>query len=241
MNDLIELGSSVEADIAKENLKELIVERADDVLELITGAAPGLSVITKLKKIYRSVNDYFLMEKIVTFLTDLSSMKTSERKNLINKLNNDPIHGQEFGKFLIVAIDRLEFVDKAVYLARACKFYEREDISQPLLTKIKGIIEKIDLADLKKLGYREDGGCFGYPNGYKSQNLYLFQSLDLVNIEHSIGEFENYNQMKALDRAKDLSRPSLPKLTDLGKILIYVINDIPFDKWMKQKAIQYSL
>jgi len=239
MNELSELGAFVEADIAKNNLKELISERADDVIQSLTGITPGLSVIHKLSKTYHSVKDYFLMEKIIAFLTDLSSMDVKERKNLINKINNEPIHGQQFGKFLILAIDRLEYTDKAVYVARACKFYEREDISQSLLTKFKGVIEKIELNDLKKLKCTEKMGqfeYFGYPRNFDSEGLYLFQSLDLVLFEHTVSDFREYHQLEVARMSRKSRGPKLPQLSCLGQVFIHIINDKPFDIWLKRAA-----
>jgi hypothetical protein len=133
MNELDELAVSVEADVAKDNLLEIIAEQGDKIIESFTEMMPGLSVIFKLNNAYKSVQNYFLIEKIIIFLTGLSSMTTKQRKNLIEKINNDPIHGQQFGKFLIISIDRLDFAEKSTYLARVCKFYERGDISKSLL------------------------------------------------------------------------------------------------------------
>jgi hypothetical protein len=240
MNQLTELAASVEADVAKDNLKELIAEKADDVMESLTGITPGLSIVAKLAKIYHSVRDYFLMEKIVAFLTDLSSLKVSERKSLIGKLNDDPIYGQKFGKFIIIAIDRLEYIDKAIYLARACKFYERGDISKELFIKVKGIIEKVELAHLKRLGYEEENGYCGYPQRFNSEGLYLFQSLDLVVFEHTISDFKEYSQLKTFGMDRDVSQPKNPELTELGRILIHIIKDLSFGRWLKDSSIRHN-
>jgi hypothetical protein len=244
MNDLNDLGASMEADIAKDNLKELISEKADSIAESLMGVTPGLSVVFKLSKIYHSVQDFFLMEKVVAFLTDVSSMEINQRENLISKLNNDPIHGQKFGKFLILAIDRLEYVDKALYLARICKFYEREDISQELLIRMKGIMEKIELTDLKKLRCTKNSDLFhyfGYPNRFDSEGLYLFQSLDLISFEHTASDFKEYQKLKIGRKAGNIPRPAPPRLTILGRILIHIINDIPFDKWLKQSSLKQNI
>lgn len=233
MNQLDDIATSVEADVAKENLKELIAERVDDILEQITGITPGLSIVAKLGKIYSSVRDYYLIEKCVMFLSNLSSLNYDERKHLIDKINNDPIYGQKFGKFIILAIDRLEYAEKAVFLARACKFYEREDITKDLFIRLKSIIEKVELSDLNGLGYDEQFGYYGYPSRFNRPGLYQFQSLDLVVFEHTVSDFKNYESLRHLGKFSDVSKPSEPKLTKLGKLLIHITNDIPLNGWLK--------
>ncbi|WP_342644886.1 hypothetical protein [Mucilaginibacter sp. CSA2-8R] len=233
MNHLIDMATSIEADVAKENLKELIAERADDILEQITGMTPGLSIVAKLGKIYGSVRDYHLIEKCVAFLTNLSSLSYDERKNLVYKINNDPIYGQKFGKFIVLAIDRLEYAEKAVYLARACKFYERADISKDLFIRIKGILEKIELCDLQALSYNDKHGYHGFPSRFNFPRLYQFQSLDLVIFEHTVADFKAYESSYISGNRLGTSRPSEPKLTNLGKIIIHIINDIPLNRWLK--------
>ena len=93
------------------------------------------------------------------------------------------------------------------------------------------------MQDLKSCYY--EGGDFehcGFPRRFEHPALYLFQALGLVVIESSIASEREYSQLQA--RGMNGDRPRQPYLTDLGKILIHVINDIPISSFLiKQNHI----
>lgn len=233
LKQLDEIGVAFEADIAKEDLKEILAEQTDDLIETITGFVPGLSVFIKLRKAYKSIKDYFLISKIFRFLTDISSMSSVERNTLIGKINEDPIYEQKFGTFLITALDRLDFVDKASYLARICKFYGKGQISKSQLIRFKGFIEKIELEDLKKCSYLYEGNgpYYSFPSEFRDPPLFMFQALGIVKITHYEDDFNDFRVLESAGLGRDTTSPQKPTLTDLGEIFIAVINDGPLTEW----------
>lgn len=242
MGELREIGAALEADLAKENLKEMLAEQTDKLVENITGQVPGLAIVHKIAKAYRSVKDYFLMDKILRFLTDISSMDTQQRKKLVDKVDEDPIYEQKFGTFIITAIDRLDFLDKATYLANISKVYARDEISKSNYVRFKGFIEKIELEDLKKCIYyfEDDHPYYNFPENYSEPSLFLFQALGILKITNSEKEYKQHYRNRAMGIPNN-ANPSVqgPKLTELGELFIASIHNGPLTQWQIQ-AKKYS-
>jgi len=153
MKELEQSGSALESDIVKENLKEIIFDLSQPIVETIGQAIgeniPGLSIFFKGAKAVSAIRDQDLMNKVISFLNEAEQMDHIKRKKLVDKVNKDPIYGQRFGAFVLVALDRYDFAVKAKYLARALKFYERNDISKITLIRINSAIQQIQLMDLE--------------------------------------------------------------------------------------------
>lgn len=148
LKELEKIGESLEADILKEDLKEVTEELSNMLISQVGENIPGVGIFFKTIKAIGSVKDYVLMTKVVAFLGELDKMSASSRKSLVDKINSDRIYGQRFGAYLISAIDRHEFAHKSVFLARICKYYERGDISKPVLIKLNSVIENMHLEDI---------------------------------------------------------------------------------------------
>ena len=116
--------------MVKEDLKELLIDVRDKITKEVLNQIPGLASFLSVKKIFTGVQDYFLIKKVYAFLFELSSMPLESRVTLVEKINADPIYGQQFGIFLILALDRHEFEQKAIMLARICKYYEMKVLSK---------------------------------------------------------------------------------------------------------------
>lgn len=219
--DIKLLGNSIEDDIRKANLKELLDQQEKNV-EMVTDNITGLSFLNQFKRMYSGIQDYFLIKKVSKFLFELSSMSAESRVALIDKINEDPIYGQKFGTFLITALDRHDFENKSVMLARVCKYYESGYLSRTNFVRFKGIIEHMDIEDLVKLQYH-GYDIVGYPQSRNDISLYQFQTLGLTSIKTS-SEMINDGSLFTDGRPHDRHAVEV-NLTKYGQDFILVIND----------------
>ncbi len=215
------LGASIEDDIKRDDLKHLL-DLQEKNLETVTDNVPGLSFFNQFKKMYNGIQDFFLMKKVSRFLFEISSMSAEARIHLIDSINSDPVYGQKFGTFLIAALDRHDFEDKSIYLARVCKYYENGYLTRSKMVRFKGLIEQIDLEDLVNLKY--DGlSCVGYPMHHLDIALYQFQTLGLTKVRTG-GELISSGPL-TLDRISFNRDRVEVDLTTFGTEFIRVIND----------------
>jgi len=226
MKELERAGAKFEEDAAQEHLMDITSDLLQITAQSIGETLPGIGVIFKIGKAAHSIRDYATMEKVLAFFYQLSSMDKKKRLSLIKKINEDPIYGQKFGTFLLTAIDRHDFKEKSVYLATACKFYERGDMSKNNFIRIKTMIESNDLMDLEEWmspnNYRLGDKNIIPPlaiqkflsTGIISQN-YNFDAISGSRIEKSV---RVTNRIRTQDVIKY-------KLTSLGNLLLSILLD----------------
>jgi hypothetical protein len=219
--DISLLGISIEEDIKKHDLRDLLDLREKN-METFIDNVPGLSFFNHFRKMYNGIQDYFMMKKVATFMIEISSMSAEARINLIDSINSDPVYGQKFGTFLIAALDRHDFEHKSIYLARVCKYYENGYLTKSKMVRFKGLIEQIDLEDLVNLKYNGFSGV-GYPKHHLDVALYQFQALGLTRVMTG-GELTSTGPL-TLDRMY-LNRDRVEvAITTFGTEFIQVIND----------------
>jgi hypothetical protein len=223
MKELEASGSALEADVTKENLRDIIGDMSETTAAAIGEGIPGLSILIKAAKAYQSIKDQFLMDKVLTFLYEISKMTADSRKNLVAKINTDKIYGQKFGAFVLIALDRHDFADKSVYLARACRFLEQDAISINSFVRIKTMIENLNLVDIKRWIDNE------YRSFPKSEDLAYnyFLANGVIKTQHNFNKILSKNASRSFNLNRDVVRISL---TSLGSILYYIVQDKHLDQ-----------
>lgn len=150
MKELEQIGEAFEAEIVKQDLTELAGDLSDTLRQQLGEDIPVFGVFFKAIKAIGAIKDLALISKVYAFMGEVGKMSTKQRKSLVKKINKDRVYGQRFGAYLISAIDRHEFSQKSVYLARACKYFERGDISRWALIKLNTIIQNVHLQDIQE-------------------------------------------------------------------------------------------
>lgn len=230
MKELESAGSAFESDAAKDNLKDIISDLGSATLESVGENLPGIGVVFKIGKALSSIRDYELMNKALTFLYELSKMSAESREKLIKKINSDPIFGQKFGTFILTAIDRHDFKEKSAFLAVACKFYERGDMSKENFIRIKTMIELNDLIDLK--GWVQKtmiiNGKIAYGiHGISSETLQKFIFTGVVRVGY------HFDKIKPKDKSginnTITSEVIRHNLSSVGRLLMNILSDVPLN------------
>jgi len=234
MNEIQKAGSNLEHDIVNDNLLDIVAEISNPILESIGENIPVVGLFLKGIKAFNSIKDEFLMQKVGVFLNELSTMSQSERENFVNKMNDDPIFGQKAGAFIVTALDRLDFQQKAVYLARASKFFERGDINKNTFIRIKGILEGIELIDIEHWIER---GIGYHPNKEEDVGFSAFISAGVLE------RIFDFNHIINPGRGKphDLRRVLQIRLSKLGAVFFKILIDQHFDeddKWQYEHFVK---
>jgi hypothetical protein len=192
--DYKKIGSHFEADMVKENLLSIIAGLGDITISFFTGLPQGyLSVIDNMYKSISSFRDHALMEKVLYFLDEGSTATVEEREDLIKKFDADKSFEQKFALFTLVALDRLDFPQKATFLSRILKAYQQGVINKLEVVRFKSIVENIELEDL--MGLRNSWGYEGYPRDRSHPSLFKFQAFGLIRIRSGLqmrGTFDPY-------------------------------------------------
>lgn len=224
MKDLEQTGAALEADIVHDNLKDVITELLQFTLAQLGESAPIVSTVFKAFKGVSAYRDFQLMNKVTMFLTELNKLSAKERKKLVDKMNDDPIYGQKAGTFILSALDRLDFEQKSVYLAKACKHYNDGLLSKKNLCEVKMVIERLSIYDLEKLSgdinlkfipNRHDGSFLSFLN-----NGLITDTIDFAMLSELIS---SNTHSKMLD--VDNERLSVITFSDLGEIVTAVFKD----------------
>lgn len=227
MKELEQAGAGLEAGILKEDLKDLVADLSNMPLQELGENIPGLSYFFKGMKAVGAFRDYQLMNKVLEFLNELSKMPTEKRKSLVDKINSDQVFGQRFGTYLISAIDRHEFAQKSVYLARACKYFERGDIFKTDLVKLNTMIDNLHLQDMLEWMHAE---YITIPKSEKEPAYNSFLANGVIMREYDFNEIgksikNNVSRISMATQDKIISS----KLTAHGSALYSIIRDEELD------------
>lgn len=213
----------MESDIVSENLKDIIADLSDFTIQHIGQNIPIVSLVFKALKSVNAYRDLILMDKVRAFLGELNSMSKKERKRFVDKINDDPIYGQKAGTFILTALDRHDFKKKSIYLAKACKYYEKEYLTKHDFTRIKTVIERMDLASLDNIASIEWGhyNSNRHDDDYSSfiANGLIKEELDIKELGNQIFPSDPYRYHPSLAKALKI------QVTSLGELVSYVLSD----------------
>jgi len=98
---------------------------------------------------WRGVGDADLKRRIDRFVSEIHKMPLSIRQNLVKKANQDLVFGQKFGVYLISVLYKMDFEDKAEYLARLTSLYENGSIDVNQLSVLVTILNSVHLSELQ--------------------------------------------------------------------------------------------
>ena len=117
---------SITIDIVEKTLDSQI---SDDVLKNI----PIVKSLIAVRNIFSSYSDVIFIRKAMHVLLELSDVNFAKRMEFINELDNDYQSGTEL---ILMAIDKLDNIQKCLVFGRLCKLKANEIISNDIFFKI---------------------------------------------------------------------------------------------------------
>ena len=150
--------------VATENLGDTMFDVAEVLLDqnLKDGAfkdLPVISIFAKLARAKKSVSEELFIRKLVRFLSDLNSVSIQDREKLLNKYPDSSEEQKILGENILLAIERLDDINKPIIFARIFSAYIKSNIDYVTFTRLSRALEKFNLELLPNLRWyytRED-------------------------------------------------------------------------------------
>ena len=92
-----------------------------------------------------------MAKKLVSFLTEIAELPPSDRAKMVDKLEREPEYAERVGDQIILLLDRLDDLQKPVFMGRAFKAYCEAHIDGAMLARINRVIHVLSLRDLLEL------------------------------------------------------------------------------------------
>lgn len=159
-----DLGLSLVKTLSRSELASVAADLGEvsfDVL-LEPGILRDIPVLATLAGVWRAgrtVRDHVFTKKLLLFLQALSKVPQDQRLRMIQKLEADAGFGRKVGDEIVLLLDRLDAVPKAVLLGKAFKAYCEGSISVATLQRINYAIDRIMMTDLLQLPEYSNGSA----------------------------------------------------------------------------------
>lgn len=161
---------------------------------------PILSWISKAVTIVDKIKTEFLVDKIISFLNNLSEIDKNEIIEFESNYLSDGGDLEKFYSTLLVAIDRIDHLEKMQILANLFTNFIKGNIDEAFFLRSFNIVQTIYFNDLKD--YISNKIYFSYEEAYDHLNVtHSFLSLGLltfrlVDIENSKKRLANETNLK---------------------------------------------
>lgn len=182
---------AVKETLGKADLPSLLEQigefSVDQILE--EGALRDLPIIGSVLgviKIGVAVRDLRLVRKLLRFLSDLSSLPTNVRTEMVDRLEADPSFGRPVGQKIVGLLDRIDDEEKAMFAARAFKAYAAGQISGRELRRLLYAVERLLLSDICVLDVYVQGDEENYPES-RDPRIQSFVSGGLLYVRSGFG------------------------------------------------------
>ena len=204
--------------IESEDLKEIsidIVEKvidnqlSDEVLKEI----PIVKSLIAATKIYNSISDRIFIKKAMNVLLELKSVNWKNRIEFLEELKDDYSSGSEK---LLLAIDKLDSIEKCVIFGRLCRLKALGSINVNQFLRLKIVIQQAFLSDLKLILRFDDDD--------KRYEIYEGDYYSIINLGLLHQEPPHHEDIQVYDattdgRSKISGMEFYYCLTDIGKVL----------------------
>jgi hypothetical protein len=112
---------------------------------------PWIGWIFKAKAAYASISDRILLAKVVKFLLALQFIDVKARNEFANTISTDDSRRKVVGTQLLIALDKINDIQKADILAAAFCNYIEGHIDYSKFTRIAQAIEQAHIDDIRAL------------------------------------------------------------------------------------------
>jgi hypothetical protein len=112
---------------------------------------PVVGTLVGLWRAGKTVRDFVFVKKLAGFLNELSAIPLPERASMIDRLEEDPAFAGKVGEQIVLLLDRLDSVGKAVLTGRAFRAYCLGRIDIMTLQRAVQVIDRLLEHDLRQL------------------------------------------------------------------------------------------
>lgn len=112
---------------------------------------PVVGVLAKLAKSKQSVSEELFIRKLVRFLYDLNNLSSQEKEKFIEKYPDFSEEQRVLGENLLLALERLDDIEKPAILARFFAAYIKAEIDYLTFTRLPLCLGKFNLGLLPSL------------------------------------------------------------------------------------------
>jgi len=116
----------------------------------IVKSIPIVNTLFGIGKTYKSVKEILFSQKLVSFLTELSSIDLNRRQEMINKIDSDPKYNQKIGNKLLHIIDNSQDYLTSKYIGKLFASFLKGELDYPEFCKASLILNRIDYYDLQE-------------------------------------------------------------------------------------------
>jgi hypothetical protein len=117
---------------------------SEDVLQHL----PFVKGLVAVSKSVVSIRDKFLMRKIESFLRSLASIPQETRRDMIRRLEEDPVYTETVGEHLVELLDRLEGRRKAAIIGHALAAFARKEIDLTMLRRLENVTDRLPAMEI---------------------------------------------------------------------------------------------
>lgn len=142
--------------VVGDNLGDVIFDVAEVILDqnLADGVLkdiPIVGVLANFAKTRQSVSEELFVRKLVRFLNELNNIPIQERKKLLEKYPDSSDEQRVLGENLLLALERLDDIEKPAILARFFSAYIKSEIDYLTFTRLSLSLGKFNLGLLPNL------------------------------------------------------------------------------------------
>lgn len=142
--------------VASAKLADIVFDAAEVALDenLADGVLkelPIVGTVVKLVHAGQSISEKLFVRKLLRFLTELQSVPTEERKKLLEEYPDSSEKQKVLGENLLLALERLDDVEKPKILAQFFTAYINSEIDHMTFTRLARSLERFNLALLPNL------------------------------------------------------------------------------------------
>lgn len=144
-------GTALIRTVASPELGDIVFDTAEVAFDsvLTTGILkelPVVGLVVKLAKAGQSVAEELFLRKLLRFLIELRNVPAEERAKLLTRYPDGTQEQRDLGENLMLALERLDNVQKPALLARFFAAYVQEQLDYLAFSRLAQALERINLA-----------------------------------------------------------------------------------------------
>ena len=149
-------GRELVRTVISEHLSEVVFDVAEAALDanLADGVIKDLPIIGPVVKFVqagKSISGALFILKLMRFLKELQNVPWEEREKLLKKYPDSSERQKVLGENLLLALERLDDIEKPRFLARFFAAYIKTEIDYTTFTRLSRALERFNLALLQNL------------------------------------------------------------------------------------------
>ena len=181
------------ADYAEVGIDRLLAEG-------ILRELPGVGSFIGLIRTYRTARDYMFFKKIKRFAESLDTFSEAERQDFARRLDEDPKDRERMTDSLLLLLEQLDDIEKAVLLARAFAAFVRGELQSFYYFQRYGeIIKAANVTHLHNFyETTEKDGDLDNPRNFISDQVFPLLSLGLIELLEPESAFRQQSARRGL-------------------------------------------